>query len=295
MANFKIDDKTEKTALVNNDLVILGDSEDLLLTDKKLKKVKMSSQLTYMQNNLNFAGTTIKYLVNTDSPFTITDGDGYGKFICDTSSGNIVINLPTLSDNQNRELQFIHQTGGNLLTIDGESSEEIDGLTTVELPKGYDRMTILGTTSEWAMLEERISCQLRLDTYAGHGSSDTKIMQFTNSQEDYGNLFSHNHGSYGTAGLEITIEKSGKYNFSYCLSYSVGNNIFGFSLNSSQLTTNITSITAADILQYDRVDNAATQGGCSWEGYLDKNDIVRPHGVGSAVGQAFFTATYIGN
>ena len=243
---------------------------------------------------------SIKYLTNADSPFTITDSDGYGKFICDTSGGNITINLPTLADNQNRQLQFIHQVGGGLLTIDGESSETIDGLTTIELPKQYDRMTILGTTSEWGMLEERITCQLHLDTYAGYGTVDNKIMKFTNSQQDYGDMFSHNHGSYGTAGLEITINKTGKYSFSF-LTCSDGSSITvpGLSLNSSQLTTGITSITPADRLNYREIFHYAglAYGSIEITTDLVRNDTVRPHTNGQIPYTASITqilVTYLG-
>lgn len=267
-------------------------------------KVVLSYVDAVFYNNLyNIAvgagGTNIKYLTNADSPYTISDSDGDGKFICDTSGGNITINLPTLADNQNRQLEFIHQTGGNLLTIDGESSETIDGLTSIELPKQYDRMTVLGTTSEWGMLEERISCQLRLDEFAGYGSTDTKIMRFTNSRENYGNMFSENHttGYNGdTEGLEITANKTGKYSIIYSF-YGVSSSQLGLSLNSSQLTTSIFSINATDRLTAV-VSVSADAMFVSWIGTIDANDVVRMHTDGSTssgVAQTHVTISYLGN
>lgn len=242
-------------------------------------------------------GSNIKYLTSTDSPFTITDGDGYGKFICDTSSGDIDIVLPTLAGNPNRELQFIHQTGGNLLTIDGESSETIDGLTSIELPKQHDRMTILGTTAEWGILEERISAQLVLDTFAGYGSIDNKIIRFTNSRENYGNMFLENHSTGyngNTEGLEITISKSGKYSFTYSFGFS-GTMATGFSLNSTQLVTNIDSINIQDKLSVEGTTNS--DGSVSITRKLDKNNIVRLHSDGATplTDRSIITVCYIGN
>lgn len=242
-------------------------------------------------------GSNIKYLTNADSPYTIADGDGFGKYVCDTSGGDITINLPTLADNQNRELSFIHQTGGGLLTIDGESSETIDGLTTIELPKQYDRMTILGTTSEWEMLEERISCQLRLQGYAGYGSTDNKIMRFTNSLDNYGNMFEENHSTGyngNTEGIEITINRSGVYSFNFTVQTAASIASPGLSINSSQLTTGINSITPADVLEFG-IDPIATNA--SFKGWFNKNDVIRAHTQGQAgnASYCYFNATYGGN
>jgi len=243
---------------------------------------------------------TTKYLTNADSPFTITDGDGFGKFICDTSGGDITINLPTLADNQDRELEFLHQTSGNNLIIDGEIAETIDGLETIELPKQYDRLKIFGTTSEWAITDERISCQLRLHTYAGYGSTDNKIPRLTTLIEGYGNMFSENHttGYNGnTEGLEILINRPGKYSFTFSPNETPGY-FAGFSLNSSQLTTSITGINTADKLVVSFQSNAGTESPISTSIKLNAGDIVRPHTDGNAASVAaryVFSCTFIGN
>jgi len=247
--------------------------------------------------------STTKYLTNADSPFTITDGDGFGKFICDTSGGDITIILPTLVDNQDRELEFIHQTGGNNLIIDGEVAETIDGLATVELPKQYDRMKIIGTVSEWAILEERISCEIITDTYVGFGTTDNKIMRFTNASQNIGNMFSENHSTGyngNTEGLEIIINRSGKYSFCFIgNSGASGGDTIGISLNSTQLTTAVGSINARDRKAHEQSPSGGSfKISCSWSGVLDKNDIIRAHTDGVAPGvfaNMEFTATYIGN
>jgi hypothetical protein len=269
-------------------------------------KVVLSYVDAVFYNNLyNLAiaagASNIKYLTNADSPFTITDGDGYGKIICDTSGGDIDINLPTLAGNQNREIQFIHQVGGGLVTVNGEGSETIDGLTEIELPKQHDRMTILGTTAEWCMLEESISCELKLDTYAGYGSIDNKIIRLTNITQNIGNMFSENHSTGyngNTEGLEITIRKSGKYNFVVNGS-SLASYDSGISLNSSQLTTGIVIINRSNAKAHTRGSSTGgTHGSCSWSGHLEKDDVIRCHGSGSAPGTSsfvLFSASYLGN
>jgi len=65
-------------------------------------------------------------------------------------------------------------------------------------------------------------------------------------------MFSNNHGSYGTAGLEITINKSGKYSFTFTSSSNGASNTNnGLSLSSSQLTTVIQSINDVDTMGFE--------------------------------------------
>lgn len=299
MGSFKIDDLSAKSVIVDADLCMIGDSEDLVGSDKTIKKLTMANLKSYTAS-----GIAIKYLTNSDSPYTIGDTDIENTFICDTSGGNVDVILPTLSANLQEGFEFIHQTGGNTLNIDGEGAETIDGLADIDLPKQGDRLKVAGTTSEWAILDERISCQLRLNTYAGYGSTDSAIMRFTNLVDNFGNLFTENHVSgynSNAEGLKIIIAKSGKYALSFtCRSDAALPMYFGFSKNSSQLTTSITSITVADVLAYDSGTPANAGIGCaSWSGHLAQNDIIHAHALSTATpgnaAQVHFCISYIGN
>ena len=244
--------------------------------------------------------TIIKYVFFADSPFTITDGDGYNILICDTTFGDIIINLPTLADNQTRSITVINQYGLGLVTVDGEGVEPIGELLTVELPGLGDRIKIIGSLLEWTFLEEKISCQLRLDAYTGYGSTDNKIMQFANERDNYGNMFSENHStgySGGAEGLEVTINKSGVYGLTFPFIYSGSDQNAGISINSSQLTTSVDAINAQDRLTYASARNVgADRVSVSWQGFLSSGDIIRSHTAGTVPADANkngFTAVYI--
>jgi hypothetical protein len=120
-------------------------------------------------------------------------------------------------------------------------------------------------------------------------------MRFTNVVESYGisgstttdvGMFQENHstgyhitaesGAANAGGLEITINRSGKYHFQFETNYS-GTEI-GLSLNSVQLATSILSITESTKLA--TVNGALVQ--CSVSGYFKKGDIIRPHANGTA-------------
>jgi hypothetical protein len=241
-------------------------------------------------------------ITNADSPYTITDATAPFIGIIDSSGGNVNVILPTLAANQGRSIDLYHLIGGNNFNVDGEGAETIEGMTDVDLPKQGDRLKLAGRSAEWQITDERISCQLRLDTYAGYGSTDTKIVRFTNSRENYGNIFSENHSTGyngNTEGIEITINKSGVFSFSFSFSSAAGTDVtMGLSLDSSQLTTNIESINVQDRLVFAS-DNVVGYGdSVCWSGYLAANSVVRAHTNGVAPNNsalAHFTATYSGN
>lgn len=127
-----------------------------------------------------------------------------------------------------------------------------------------------------ALLENR--CLTRWDTYAGYGGIDICIPYFTNKNTDTSS------GQYtivnnATNGLKITINTAGVYALTFVGTAEVGSgnpqNV-GISLNSSQLTTNIESITAVDRLVVSASPvNLFMSASITLP--LSVNDVVRPH------------------
>lgn len=240
-------------------------------------------------------------VTNKISGYTITDTDGYDIITFSGASANGTIVLPTLADNQSRVIRIVNLDSTYELTVDGEGAETIEGCTTIELPKQYNFIELIGTSSTWLILDESISCQLRLNTYAGYGSTDNKIMRFTNSVENYGNCFSENHSTgynSNADGLEITINKAGKYAMSFSTTaIAAGGSVsFGFSLNSTQLTTDILSITAANRLTVAVTTPSALQS-IATSKYFSIGDVIRPHtdgGAAATTALVHFTIAYLG-
>jgi len=270
-------------------------STDLLITYNTIGSYTDATTQNDILTEISLLG--VNSLVLTDS-YTILDDDNYNYIYCDTISNVITVTLPTLADNQNRELTILHsEDGSNEVIVTAEGAETIDGLNSIELPKLYNRMKIIATSDGWKILDENITCQLRLTNYVGYGSTDIKIIQFASVLENTGNVFSENHTTgynSGAEGLEITIEKAGKYSFTFT-TFTVGSDN-GISLNSSQLTTDFYAINVADKLNSIFMAAGGIDTGCSWTGYLDVGDVVRPHtrGASSTSDSTYFTATYIG-
>lgn len=270
----------------------------------------LQSQITTNASNIatntaDIATNTSAIASITDNTISITKTGNYTILDSDTFrviyvNGNYTIDLPTLADNQDKEF-LIMNIGSTTVTVDGEGAETIDGLATIELPKAYDYIKIKAQSSEWKIIDEKISCQLRLYTYAGFGSTDTCILRFTTTVDNYGNMFSENHSTgynSNTEGLEITIDKPGKYSFDFSIRNNTNQDV-GLSINSAQLTTRVRNINQSDKLSVQLIAGAASvdMGAVSWSGYLAVNDVIRAHSdnAGGTPTEAVFTATYLGS
>jgi hypothetical protein len=88
--------------------------------------------------------------------YTITDTDGYTAILITTGASDRTVTLPTAADNSGREITIKKvDSGAGKLTIDGESSETIDGATTVVLFKQHESITIYCDGVEWHILGSR--------------------------------------------------------------------------------------------------------------------------------------------
>jgi hypothetical protein len=115
------------------------------------------------------------------------------------------------------------------------------------------------------------------NTGAGYGSSATEIRRFTNVVVNQGSMLSQS----STNGDIVTIPEDGVYAFTWCDCFNT-TGFVGFSLNSSQTTTIIENISAADRIAIAE-SAAAGQPTCTQvTSFFKTGDIVRPHGDGSA-------------
>jgi len=109
----------------------------------------------------------------------------------------------------------------------------------------------------------------------GHGSTNTAIRRFTTTQRNVGKSITY--ADSATNGASFTINENGIYAMSYSDSYSAGEVDFGISVNSSQLTTEIWGITAADVVVYGEQVTANRFGTVAATRYFKAGDVVRPH------------------
>jgi hypothetical protein len=118
----------------------------------------------------------------------------------------------------------------------------------------------------------------------GRGSTDTAIRRITNTT-NIGAGTAVTHATSAGNGSTFSINEDGLYALEYSDADSGAVLVFGFSLNSSQLTTNINAITAANRLQLARVEATTSANTLNIIRRLKVGDIIRPH-VNGALGDA---------
>lgn len=83
-------------------------------------------------------------LTSADSPYTASVTR---NIICNTSGGDITVNLPTVSGNTGLRYE-IRNTSTGLVTIDGNGSETVKGDATQVLYEGED-LVLFATSGGW--------------------------------------------------------------------------------------------------------------------------------------------------
>ena len=140
-----------------------------------------------------------------------------------------------------------------------------------------------------------IRSSVTLDTPNGHGSTNNKIRRYTNSSV-VGSAMSY--ADSATLGMTVTIKEDGLYAMDV-LDFRAGGGLdTGATLNSTQLTTAISSVTTADILMITtQLSGGVISTVSSAPIRLKVGDIVRVHDTGladSVSALARFRITQIG-
>ena len=136
---------------------------------------------------------------------------------------------------------------------------------------------------------------IRLDTANGWGSVSTRIRRFSNTIQNFGTDVTYTDSA--TLGSSFTINKDGEYMITYTEEFSAAD-YMGISLNSASLATSIQSITTSEVLAMTVTAAANNPNTVSWQGYLVKGDVVRPHtsssGTGTTPARTKFTIARVG-
>lgn len=126
-----------------------------------------------------------------------------------------------------------------------------------------------------------IQSTVRLNTANGYGSTNTSIKRYSTVVTNVGSNITY--ADSATLGASFTIVNAGVYSISMSQN-SAGTFEVGVSLNSSQLTTAVSGITAADRLGYSNGTNGANSFATTV--YLAAGAVIRPHCNGAATATA---------
>lgn len=156
-----------------------------------------------------------------------------------------------------------------------------DGTNAVRLPVGITTGFTLqvdpsaATGVKWAAPLASAPSELRLNTGNGFGSTNTVIRRFANVVQNIGSDITYTDSAAN--GASFTINTNGVYAITYTEEGNTGSPIFGISLNSASLTTDINAIAIGEILTISNVGNGNGRACSSWTGLLSATDVVRMH------------------
>jgi hypothetical protein len=108
----------------------------------------------------------------------------------------------------------------------------------------------------------------------GHGSTNNKIRRFSSIVSEVGTAITYTDSA--TGGASFTINENGLYKLFYMDYTSAALSNMGFSRNSTELTTDITLISALDMISCTRTGNGVADSVHDTV-VLEEGDIIRPH------------------
>lgn len=140
--------------------------------------------------------------------------------------------------------------------------------------------------------------EVTVHTGNGHGSTDTKIRRFTTALVNTGTAITY--ADSATAGASFTINDTGIYTIFYSdrRDGPSPSSYFGFSKNSTQLTTSIQSVAITDRAGMTKMAAIGIMTSLSRTMRLVSGDVIRPHTDGTTditSNEAFFSISKVGS
>lgn len=182
-----------------------------------------------------------------------TAHDGVDVLLITTGASDRNVDLPdpvlSGSNHVNRIITVKKaDSGAGKVTITPPSGT-IDGAATYTLYSQYDFVTLQADATNWNIIavSKLPSSQVSVTGGNGHGSTNTKIRRFTSSST-VGTAITY--ADSAANGGSFTINEDGVYTISYrdAVTGAGSGAPFGITVNSAELTTNITSAQEADVL-----------------------------------------------
>jgi hypothetical protein len=130
------------------------------------------------------------------------------------------------------------------------------------------------TAAAWQSAGGVGNSEVVVDTGNGFGSTNTKIRRFTTTQSSVGTDITY--ADSAADGASFTINTTGIYAISYTERFD-GGSYFGISVNSTQLSTTINTITATDRVALQYMDSGNGAMSVSVTVRLAASDVVRAH------------------
>lgn len=211
------------------------------------------------------------------------------------TSGTFTQTLAAAATRGNGWFCFYENSGTGVVTLDGNASETLNGATTMLLAQGESCLIICDGANDRVLKFQLLGDHLvEVHTGNGHGSTNTVIRRFTTTMTNTGSAITY--ADSATNGGTFTINSPGLYAITYTEN-STGSAAAGISVNSAELTTSVSTITAASRKAIAKCGNGEPAC-CACVLKLVAGDVIRAHTTGAPAGtdaRTFFSIRKIGN
>lgn len=177
---------------------------------------------------------------------------------------------------------WVQNSGTGTITLDPNGTELIDGAATLVLAPGFAALVSSTGTALHAITVAPPPGDHAIKVVAGngHGSTNTKIRRFTTTQYSVGSHIAYADSAANGASFTIAAGGAGLYAIEYSDNTGASASVHGVSLNSSELTTSVSSINVATLLTAAAAPADMLQP-CTTIVRLAAGDVVRPHTAGT--------------
>jgi len=147
--------------------------------------------------------------------YTILDGDGFTHIVSTDTSSDRTYTLPTLADNQDREICFQNDsTNKGKIILDGEGAEQLGYNNDIDLDFKRAFICVLGTSARWAIFAQNLTAPVKEYglTITGTNWSTTeanhlpfRTINSSGNQTWWTHIVVQGSVSAATAGISLTI------------------------------------------------------------------------------------------
>lgn len=227
-------------------------------------------EIPYKVSSSNFTyGDLIAFVYNKDATILLgtCSNDQSGKFLQSLTFQKFICSFQTTGGSDDYRL-IIHFATTNATAYN----------VFFEISRFTEDSSV---NTEYTVEEDAI-----YQNWAGDGSTNTTIPYFTNTIKSSLSLLGTVSNS-SVSGFSYTALRRHRVTFSFSMRGPGGTNFeLGISKNSSQLTTSIGGITAADRVAYTGQSDALGGSNATFTGILEAGDVLRPHTDGGNSGAA---------
>ena len=256
--------------------VTFADNSDAKLPTEKATKTLISHPLT----------------ISKTATYIITDTDGYLRYEFDLTGvgADQTCTLPLMANNAGRRIEIAllknNTTYKLIVKCNATDANKLsnDALDEFWLVKAGDFLITQhsATSALWEIVNERITSELRMDTYAGYGNvSNNKIPYFTLTTTNVGNMHTLTSNDSAT-GCVLTINRSGRYAITLIFGSDGSARNGGITLTATaEMNVSILSVTSTKILAISNLPAGYSET-MTVSRFFAKGDVIRPHTEGVA-------------